>query len=194
MKNDSVKKITGVAILAALVIVLQVIGNYVTLGPISINLALIPIAIGTIMFGPLAGALLGFVDGILCIVAPSTLQFFMPFAPFWTVVTCLVKTTAAGLVAGLICKLIAKKNVTVGIIVSSLLIPIINTGLFALASFTVVNKAIANLNAANVETMKFVFLFVIGWNFIFEFGVTSVLSPTIVKIIKIVRKDENNAL
>ena len=190
MKNDSVKKITGVAILAALVIVLQIIGNYVTLGPISINLALIPIAIGAILFGPLAGALLGLVDGILCIVAPSTLMYFMPFAPFWTVVTCLVKTTMAGLVAGLVFKLIAKKNNTVAIIVSSLLIPVINTGLFAVACFTIVTKPIENLNATNINVMRFVFLFVIGWNFIFEFGVTSILSPTIVKIIKIVKKEQ----
>jgi len=190
MKNNSVRKITGVAILGALVIVLQVIGNYVTLGPISINLALIPIAIGAIMFGPLAGALLGFIDGVLCIFAPSTLEFFMPFAPFWTVVTCLVKTSVAGLLAGLVYKLISKKNDTVAIIVSSLLIPVINTGLFALASFTVISKAIANLNAANMNAMRFVFLFVIGWNFIFEFGVTSILSPTIVKVINILRKEK----
>ena len=190
MKNNSVRKITGVAILGALVIVLQVIGNYVTLGPISINLALIPIAIGAIMFGPLAGALLGLVDGILCIVAPSTLIYFMPFAPFWTVVTCLVKTSAAGLLAGLVYKLISKKNGTVAIIVSSLLIPLINTGLFALASFTVISKAIANLNSANMNAMRFVFLFVIGWNFIFEFGVTTLLSPTIVKVINILRKEK----
>jgi len=189
MENSSVRKITGVAILAALVIVLQLIGNYVTLGPISINLALIPIAIGAIMFGPLAGAFLGLIDGVLCIVAPSTLEFFMPFAPVWTVVTCLVKTSAAGALAGLVYKLVSKKNDTVGIILSSLLIPVVNTGLFALASFTVISDAIANLNAANVNVMKFVFLFVIGWNFIFEFGVTSVLSPTIVKVINIWKKE-----
>ena len=189
MKNISVKKITGVAILVALVIVLQIIGNYVTLGPISINLALIPIAIGAIMFGPLAGALLGLVDGVLCIVAPSTLEFFMPFAPFWTILTCLVKTSAAGALAGLVYKLISKKNDTVAIIVSSLLIPVVNTGIFALASFTVISNAIANLNATNINVMKFVFLFVIGWNFIFEFGVTSVLSPTIVKVINIWKKE-----
>lgn len=189
MRSITVKKITGVAILVALVIVLQIIGNYVTLGPISINLALIPIAIGAIMFGPLAGALLGLVDGILCIVAPSTLEFFMPFAPFWTILTCLVKTSAAGALAGLVYKLISKKNDTVAIIVSSLLIPVVNTGIFALASFTVISNAIANLNATNVNVMKFVFLFVIGWNFIFEFGVTSVLSPTIVKVINIWKKE-----
>ena len=189
MKSITVKKITGVAILVALVIVLQIIGNYVTLGPISINLALIPIAIGAIMFGPLAGALLGLVDGVLCIVAPSTLEFFMPFAPFWTILTCLVKTSAAGALAGLVYKLISKKNDTVAIIVSSLLIPVVNTGIFALASFTVISNAIANLNATNINVMKFVFLFVIGWNFIFEFGVTSVLSPTIVKVINIWKKE-----
>lgn len=189
MKNISVRKITGVAILVALVIVLQIIGNYVTLGPISINLALIPIAIGAIMFGPLAGALLGLVDGVLCIVSPSTLEFFMPFAPFWTILTCLVKTSAAGALAGLVYRLISKKNDTVAIIVSSLLIPVVNTGIFALASFTVISNAIANLNATNINVMKFVFLFVIGWNFIFEFGVTSVLSPTIVKVINIWKKE-----
>ena len=63
MKNDSVKKMTGTAILLAIEIVFQVIGNYITFpGGVSINLSLIPVALGAILFGPLSGAFLGLMN------------------------------------------------------------------------------------------------------------------------------------
>ena len=194
MKKDSVKKITGVAVLIAIEIVLQVIGNYVSLGPISLNLALIPIALGAILFGPLAGALLGLFNGIVVLFAPSTQALFMTYAPVGTVFTCLLKCTIAGLVSGLVYKLIHKKNDLVAVIVASLLVPVINTGLFALASMTIVSAAVKEVQklaeATSMNYYTFLFLIVIGWNFIFEFGITAFLSPTIYKVIKIVRKDE----
>ena len=62
MKNDQVRKITGVAILLAIEIVLQAIGNYITPSAVSINLSLIPVALGAILFGPLSGAFLGLMN------------------------------------------------------------------------------------------------------------------------------------
>ena len=57
MNNNSllIKKIVGTSVLTALVIVLQVISNYITFGSVSITLALIPIAMGAILYGPLTG-------------------------------------------------------------------------------------------------------------------------------------------
>jgi len=194
MKNNSVKKITGVAILIAIEAVLQIIGNYVTLGPISLNLALIPIALGSIMYGPLAGALLGLINGVVVLFAPSTQGLFLVYAPVGTVFTCLLKCTIAGLVSGLVYKLISKKNELVAVIVASLLVPVINTGLFALASMTIILKAVKEaqniLNVSNMNYYKFLFLIFIGWNFIFEFAITASLSPTVYKVMKIVRKEE----
>ena len=53
MKNIGVRKITGVAILLAIEIVLQTIAFLVRLGPVSLNLALIPIVIAAIVYGHL---------------------------------------------------------------------------------------------------------------------------------------------
>ena len=193
MKYD-VKKITGVAVLLAIEIVLQTIGNYISLGPISLNLALIPIALGAILYGPFAGALLGLINGVVVLFSPSTQALFMVYAPVGTVFTCLLKCTIAGLVAGLVYKLIAKKNDLVAAIVASLLVPVINTGLFALASMTIVLKAVqAVMGMLGVEGMnfyRFLFLIFIGWNFIFEFAITAVLSPTIARIIRIIKKEQ----
>ena len=191
MKNDSVKKMTGTAILLAIEIVFQVIGNYITLpGGISINLSLIPIALGAILFGPLSGGFLGLMNGLLVLFAPSTQAVFFQYAPLGTIVTCLSKCTIAGIVAGLVFKLINKKNFIVAAIVASLLVPILNTGIFALCALTLIAKAIENLNVENVNTFKFLFLILITWNFLIEFTVTTVLSPTIAKVTKIVSKEQ----
>ena len=188
MKNDQVRKITGVAILLAIEIVLQAMGNYITPGVVSINLSLIPIALGAILYGPLAGALLGFGNGLVVLLSPST-EAFLAYSIFGTIVTCLLKCTLAGFFAGLVYKLIAKKNSLAGSIVASLLVPVINTGLFVLAVFTIFFGLFEPIGTTD-EVMKYVFLIMIGWNFIIEFLITAVLSPTIARVINIIKKEQ----
>lgn len=195
MVNDKIKKITGVAILLAIEVILQVLGNYVALpGGISVNLSLIPIAIAAIVYGPLAGAFLGLINGILVLFSPSTISFFFQYAPVGTVLTCLLKCTIAGFLSGLAFKIFKNKNQMVGSVIAALLVPIINTGLFALGAFTVMINAIEVNNEANVNAFKYVFLVLIGWNFIFELLVTSVLTPSIEKIRKIMTRRNKHAL
>ena len=183
MKNDSIKKITGVAILLAIEIVFQVIGNLITLpGGISINLSLIPIALGAILFGPLAGAFLGFMNGILVLFAPATQSLFFVYAPIGTIITCLSKCTIAGLIAGFIFKWINKKNFLLAAIIASILVPIINTGIFALCALSIILKAIDNMNVNGVNMFRFLFLILITWNFVLEISITTILSPVISKI------------
>ena len=194
MKNESVKKITGVAVLLAIEVVLQIIGNHVALGPITLNLALIPIALGAIMYGPFVGALLGVANGVVVLLGPGTQALFFSNAPVGTVFTCLLKCTIAGFVSGLVYKLISKKNEFVAVVIASLLVPIINTGLFVLACMTIILKAVEAAQkiykASDMNYYRFLFLIFIGWNFVFEFGITAFLSPTINRIIKIIRRGE----
>lgn len=192
IKNSSeqVKKITGIAILIAIEIVLQTIGNYVAFpGGIAINLALIPIALGAIMYGPLAGAILGFINGLVILFAPSTLAFWS-YSKIGTIVTCLTKCTVAGTISGLLYMLISKKNKLIGSIVASLIIPIINTTLFVVLYVTIFNGLYKESAPADMTLLKLLFTTFIAINFILEFSITTVLSPTINKVIKIVRKDE----
>lgn len=188
MKNDQIRKITGVAILLAIEIVLQAIGNYITPSAVSINLSLIPIALCAILYGPFAGALLGFANGLVVLLSPST-EAFLSYSLFGTIVTCLLKCTIAGLTAGVVYKLIARKNETVGAIVSSLVVPIVNTGLFVLAVFTIFFGLFEPIGTTD-EVMKYVFLIMIGWNFVIEFVITAVLSPTIARVINIIKREQ----
>lgn len=196
MMRENIKRITGTAFLIAIEIILQLIANYVPsfISGVSLNLSLIAVALGAIIYGPFEGALLGLVNGIVVLFAPSTQTLFFDVAPVATAITCLFKCTIAGFISGLVYKLISKKNKTVGSIIASLLVPILNTGLFALCALTLLSKAIEKMNSNSVNPMRFVFLIVIGWNFIFEFLVTSFLSPTIDKIRKIVTRRNKHAL
>lgn len=192
MKNSLViKKMVGISVLTALVIVLQLISNYITIGTVNITLALIPIAMGAVLYGPLAGFFLGVVMGVMVLIAPSTAIFFSTNA-IVTIFLCPLKTGIAGLVAGLIFRLFAylaknkekkKGYYYVGIILAALVVPIINTGLFIIASSIffkpLFGDFITIINA------------VITTNFLIEFIVSSVLSPTLNSLVKILTRRTN---
>ncbi len=57
--RGSVRRMTGLSLLTAIIAVLTVLGNFVRFGPFPITLALAPIIIGAAMYGPSAGAILG---------------------------------------------------------------------------------------------------------------------------------------
>ena len=193
MKNTNVRKITGVAILLAVEIVLQTLGNYIAVFGISINLALVPIAVGAIVYGPLAGAFLGLCNGAMVLASPSTQALYFQYSPLGTVATCLLKATIAGLVSGLVFKAMKNKHVRVGGIISSVMVPIINTGLFIAFCFTFMRAAIdAQASGQNIITV--VFSVPVFANFGFELGSMILLSPAIVKIYKIMTRTDKHAL
>lgn len=177
------RTITGLGLMTALVIVLQVISNYVQIGPVSINLAIIPIVIGSIIYGPIVGLLLGFVDGAMILSAPST-AFFLTYNAWGTVLVCLIKTGAAGFISGFIPKIIKKEKISV--IVCSVLVPIVNTGLFIVGCLLFFMPLLSE--SLGIVNLGGIIVTLIGINFLIEFGVLVVLSPTTYYIIKIIKK------
>ena len=172
------KTIAGLGILTAMVIVLQLIANYIQFGPVSITLALFPIAVGAMMFGPLGGLFLGLVDGALILSAPSTMTGFFVINPAGTIITCLTKTAIAGLVAGLVFKLLREKHVNLGIVLASLLVPLLNTGIFVIYTFIFFKSALDSGAAdMGVNSIYMLFIIWIGWNFLLEFGLNAALAP-----------------
>ena len=190
MKNKkSIQRMVGIASLAAITVVLQVIANYITFGPVSITLALIPLVIGAILYGPWAGAFLGALMGAIILTAPST-GSFLAINPFLTVVICLVKTGVAGMVSGFIFKALYRKNLTLAVILAAITAPIVNTGLFAIGCMAFFWKTLQEW-AGGSNTLGFLFLTMIGINFIIEFAVNSILSPSIVYIVRIISRNYN---
>lgn len=181
--HASIQKITGVALLGAIMIVLQVVGNYIAIGPVSINLSLIPIAICAILYGPLSAALLGFFSGTVVLFAPSTAAVFMPINVFGTILTCLLKCTIAGLLGGFVYKLLHKKNAIASYILCGMTIAVVNTGLFVVGCLTFFMPLLIELSKGIADAYTYLFLIMIGWNFIFEVLSASIFVPVIAKII-----------
>ncbi len=207
--SQNIKKLVGMATLTALVVGLQFLSNYVSFGSVSITLALIPIAMGAILYGPLAGLFLGLVMGGIVLAAPSTM-LFLSYNPWLTILLCLVKTGVAGLVSGLLFKLfanIAKKQENVnkkkalfaaGIIVAALVIPVINTGIFMLGALAFFRGVSVEVEVEGVKTLVYPFkdmgaiaAAVLTINFLIEFLVSAILSPAVVTLVNILTRQYN---
>ena len=187
------KNIVYFAVLLALVVVLQFVGSYIKIGPVSISLVLVPIVLGGILLGPLAGMLLGFSFGLITFIAVVTgldagSAMLFAEAPFMVALICFVKAIMCGWIPALVYKAIAKKHPVVGTYVASALAPIINTGIFILGAL-MINPTISKVGGVEGGVSGvFVFLVVTvaGINFLVEFGINILLSPIIVKVIEII--------
>lgn len=186
-KSFTVKTIAALGVLTSLVVVLQVLSNFIQFGPVSITLALTPIVVGALLFGPIAGLFLGVVDGAIILTAPSTQGFFV--INIWaTVLVCLLKTGIAGFVAGLIFLLFKRKEnlILLGPILAAISVPIINTGLFIEGFFVFFN--------VENKSLKTVLASVISWNFLIEFLVNSAFASTVYRIYLAFKGRSNNEL
>lgn len=185
MKNNSerIKELVGISILAAIVVVLQLISNFIMPSNLPMTLALIPIVVGSIIYGPKGGAILGAVMGGIVLTAPSTMIFF-DFNPVATVLLCLLKTSIAGLASGFIFKALEQKHRNTGIVLSTISVPIINTLLFTAGAFLIFMPVLEQQAAKNnIDVITLVLLGYIGFNFILEFTLNLVLSPVVIRII-----------
>lgn len=191
MKNSlQIKRMVGIASLAAIVAVLQIIANYITFGPVSITLALIPLIIGAILYGPTGGAILGALMGLIILTAPST-GSFLAINPIITVILCIVKTGAAGFVSGILFNLFKKRNMKLGVILASIAAPIVNTGLFAIGCILFFIPTIQTWAGEATNAYAYLFFTMIGTNFIIEFVINSVLSPVVLYIVNIIATNFN---
>lgn len=191
MNNSlKIKKMVGIASLAAIVAVLQLIANYITFGPVSITLALIPLIIGAILYGPSGGAILGGLMGLIILTAPST-GSFLAINPIVTVLLCVIKTSVAGMVSGYIFKGLRKINLKLGVVLASIAAPLVNTGIFAVGCILFYMPTITTWAGEGANAYAFLFLSMIGINFIIEFVINSVLSPIVLYIVKIISTNFN---
>lgn len=187
------RNIAFLAVLLALVIVLQVFASAVPIGATRISLTLIPIVLGAVLLGPLAGAFLGAAFGLVVIVValtggdPFTFTLFGDH-PVLTVALCLIKGAAAGFVAGLLYKAIRKKNEYAAVLTASLAAPVVNTGLFILGALLMSDTLNANFVADGTTVMYFLVIGCAGINFIIEFIVNAVASPAIYTVERVVER------
>ena len=193
IKNKNTFRTAQLGILFALVIVLQSIASF---GVINICLCLIPITLGAMLFGWKGGLALGTTFGAVAlfwgIVGKDIFTLYLFQAnPFMTIVICLVKGAACGVVPALLYKWISgikrfgKGRGIVAAIVASISAPVANTGLFALGCVIIMDDVTSVAGSLGLVAENFVSLLFIGlisFNFFIELAINAVFSPVLGKL------------
>ena len=185
MKNQNfVRNLVGTAILAALVLALQLLLGSLKLGPFNITLTLVPIILGAVLYGPLSAAFLGALFGFLvCIsvVSGNDAGGFMLFSqkPVITLLLCMIKSTAAGYLSGLVARGLSKKNTTLALFVSAGIAPV---GLLLFFQDTLILWA-----NGQEKVLDFLIFSILGINFTTEFLVNLILVPVLARILRNLR-------
>ncbi len=189
------QRMTTLAILSAIVVVLQCLSYALArFGFFPPSLVLVPIVLGGILLGIGSGTFLGFVFGVVTLVAgiagiDASCQLLWAANPFWCAFLCLGKATAAGAAAGALAKLLSgqmKKYPLVSVLPSALIAPIVNTGIFLLGMrFCYWDILVAW--AGGKPILSFLFVGLAGVNFLLEVGINLLLTPAIILIVKAVR-------
>ncbi len=189
-QNMSTKTLALGAILTALVVVLQMLGQFIRFGPFSISLVLIPIVIGAAMCGPKISTWLGFVFGVVVLMTDA--GAFLAVSVPGTVITVLLKGMGCGLAAGLICKAFEKKNRYLAVILAALVCPLVNTGIFLLGCviFFMDTISLWGAGAGFENAAEYMIFGMVGINFIAELIINIVLSPTVVRLLNIGKKNK----
>ena len=196
----SARNITFLAVLLALVVILQLWGSTIPVGAAGLNLSfvLVPVTLGAIMLGPVAGIILGFVFGFVVLMTGVTgANFFTAYvlndSPFFTVVTVLLKGMVAGGVAGLLYNLIKKKNTYVAVFVASAVVPILNTGIFILGALcmsgslkTFVSDYMPDFSGRNI--MYIIIVGLVTVNFFIELAINLICAPALHTVERVIEK------
>ncbi len=193
MKNNKVMSMVSIALLAALVVVLQAVSGMIPpISGFSISLVLIPVVIGAAAFGPMAGAILGGVFGVVVFANCTTgadVGGAMVFQanPLLCFLVVMGKGILAGTASGWVYRLFAKKNPYIAMLCAAIVCPLVNTGFFVacmLLFFVEVLQAWAKGGAV----LGYILTGLVVANFLPELLINICFSPASTRILKIVKK------
>ena len=196
MTKDMQRKMIYTAMLAAVVVVLQMFVS-IPVGMFTITLTLVPVMLGAILFGPLSGAFLGGVFGVVVAIqvitgaAGPASTLMLTQAPVTTIVLCILKGALAGWVSGLVYKAVIKTDKKkLAVILSAIACPIVNTGVFCIGLTVFYNNLLNEWAVAGeyASAFTFIILGLIGLNFVIEFAVNVLLIPVTLRMMKIVKR------
>ena len=182
-------RIAGLGLLTAVVILLQLMGSFIHFGPFSVSLVLIPIVVGSALYGITGGAWLGLVFGVVVLLSGDA-SLFLAVSAGGTIITVIVKGICAGLAAGAVYEVLSHINPTLAIAAAACVCPVVNTGVFLIGCLIFFMDTVAGWAAAAGlpdQVGKYMIIGLVGGNFIFELLTNVILSPIIVRVIKIVR-------
>ena len=192
MKNESIRRMTGIALLMALVVVMQAISSIIP--PVSgfpISLVLIPIVLGSALFGPGAGALLGGTFGVIVFIncvtgADPGGAMVLQANPVLCFLVVMGKGILAGYASGMVYRVLKDKNKYVAMLIAAVICPVVNTGVFIMCMLLFYIDVLAAWASGNV--VGYILSGLILVNFVPELIVNVVFSPASATIAKVVKR------
>lgn len=181
-----------IGIFAAVVVVLQFISAFVKIGSFPLTLTLIPIVLGAVLYGPKVGSALGAVFGIVVVICCFTGidvggQILVQANPVLTTVVCMAKGVLAGLLPGLVFRAVGGKKPYLGTVLSAIVAPIGNTGLFLICMMVFFKNVLVSW-AGGSDVVYYVFTGLVGWNFVIEMVINIIAAPMLYRVSKAVKK------
>ena len=192
-KKFDTKKMVGIGLLTALVVVLQFLSGMIPpIGGFSISLVLIPIVVGAAVYGPGAGAFLGGVFGVIVTincVNGTDLGGAMVFQanPVLCILVVLGKGILAGLAAGIVYKLLAKKSGYLAMLCCAIVCPVVNTGVFITCMLAFFKDVLAAW-AGGGDIIAYILTGLVLANFVPELIINIVFGTAGQTVIKVVKK------
>jgi uncharacterized membrane protein len=137
-QKTNVRYLTQLALLVAIVLLMKVTGlSSVHVGPLNMTFTMVPIAVGAMLMGPLAGGVLGLIYGCTsfydAVSGGSVMTgVFFQLNPFGTFLLCVGMRVLVGVAAGWLFRLLHKvdKTHTVSYFIGGLCTPLLNTIFF----------------------------------------------------------------
>lgn len=187
------KKLTYFSVLTALTVILQLLGNTVKIGIVTLNFSLIPIVLAAILLGVWYGTALGAITGLIILFhcgilgADGFTNVLFATDPVIISLVCVVKTAAAGALSALLFKWLIRYNGFAATVVAAGIVPIINSGIFILGMLCIIpSLENAGFLAEGANAFAVIVIGFVGLNFVFEFALNIIVAPALYRVIKIV--------
>ncbi len=194
MQNDKIKRMAAVGLLMALVVVMQFISGMIPpVSGFSISLVLIPVVLGSALYGPGVGSLLGGTFGavvyINCITGADVGGAMVFQAnPALCFLVVMGKGILAGLASGWVYRLLKQKSAYLAMLFAAIVCPVVNTGVF-IACMVAFFKDVLSAWAAGGEIFAYILTGLVVANFLPELAINVVFSPAGQRIAHVVRKN-----
>ena len=193
MKNKKIQRMVGVALLMAMVVVMQALSAIIP--PVSgfpISLVLIPIVLGAAVYGMGAGALLGATFGVIVFVNcvngadPGGAMVFQA-SPVLCFLVVMGKGVLAGVAAGAVYRWLRGVNPYLAMLAAAIVCPLVNTGVFV-ACMLLFFIDVLSLWAGGTDLAGYILTGLILANFVPELIINMLFSPAGQRIAQVVTK------
>lgn len=188
-KKATTKELVTTAMLVALIVALQAFSSVAArIGLFSFALGLFPATIGSVLYGKKKSLLFGAALGITILATDATAFALYGVNVFATVFLVMLKSVASTFVTAAIFDLLGKWNRYVTAVVAAILGPIFNTAIFTVGVCIFFKDFFSAFVDSGVPFIIGFILLILG-NFIIEMVINIVLSPAVLRVVDIRKKN-----